>query len=174
MARVRGDTLLTGEWAVLGVLGTGPAHGFAVSRRLSRQGDVGRVWSLSRPLAYRAIDQLGRRGLVEPVRSEAGEGPDRTVVAITPEGARRLREWLSLPVGHVRDIRSELLLKLVLCELNAVEREPLLRAQLDALAPVFAALGSDDDTPAGDAVTVWRQESARAAERFLRRLLASP
>src|SRR4051794_23893382 len=121
MARVRRDTLLTGEWAVLGILGGGPAHGFAVSRRLSGQGDVGRVWSLSRPLAYRAIDQLSRRGLVAPVRSESGEGPDRTVVAVTAEGQRRLREWLARPVAHVRDMRSELLLKLVLCELNQVD-----------------------------------------------------
>jgi DNA-binding PadR family transcriptional regulator len=164
---------LTGEWAVLGILAVGPAHGFAIGRRLAPSGDVGRVWSLSRPLAYRALDVLQAHGLIEPLRSEPGAGPHRTILRLTEEGQRRLAEWLARPVEHIRDLRSELLLKLVVCDLNGVDRRPLLQAQRDALEPVFAALVDGDDAPASDPVRVWREEAARAAARFLERMLAA-
>ena len=59
-----------GEWACLGILATGRAHGFAVAARLKPTGDVGRVWSMSRPLTYRALDQLAAQGLIRPVGEE--------------------------------------------------------------------------------------------------------
>jgi DNA-binding PadR family transcriptional regulator len=171
--RARGERLLTGEWAVLGILAGGPAHGFAIGRRLAPSGDVGRIWSLSRPLAYRALDVLQAQGLVEPLRSEPGAGPHRTILRLTDDGRRRLDEWLARPVEHIRDLRSELLLKLVVCDLNGVDPCPLLRAQRDAFEPVFAALVEGHGPPAADPVRVWREESARAAARFLDRMLAA-
>jgi DNA-binding PadR family transcriptional regulator len=171
--RARGDRLLTGEWAVLGILAGGPAHGFAIGRRLAPSGDVGRIWSLSRPLAYRALDVLQAQGLIEPLRSEPGAGPHRTILRLTEEGRRRLDEWLAQPVDHIRDLRSELLLKLVVCDLNGIDPRPLLQAQREAFSPVFAALLDGDDAPVSDPVRVWREESARAAARFLDRMLAA-
>src|SRR4051812_42617264 len=173
MTRGRGDRLLTGEWAVLGILGAEPAHGFALARRLAPSGDVGRVWSLSRPLAYRASAVLQERGLVAPLRSEPGAGPERTILSLTPGGRERLLGWLQEPVEHVRDIRSSLLLKLVLCELNGVDRQPLLEGQRAALEPVLRSLHGDASGDGRlDPVRVWREEAARAADRFLSRLLA--
>ena len=67
------EQLLLGEWACLGILYPAPAHGFAIATRLKPSGDVGRVWSLSRPLTYRALDQLVRRALVHEVGEEPGE-----------------------------------------------------------------------------------------------------
>jgi PadR family transcriptional regulator AphA len=135
---------------------------------------VGRIWSLSRPLAYRALDVLQAQRLIEPLRSEPGGGPHRTILTLTDEGRRRLDEWLGRPVEHIRDLRSELLLKLVVCDLNGIDPRPLLLEQKDALGPVFAALlEGDDAAPAADPVRVWREESARAAARFLDRMLAA-
>ena len=87
MPRARGERLLTGEWAVLGILAGGPAHGFAIGRRLAPSGDVGRIWSLSRPLAYRALDVLQAQGLIEALRSEPGAGPHRDDPAADGRGA---------------------------------------------------------------------------------------
>jgi DNA-binding PadR family transcriptional regulator len=171
--RARGERLLTGEWAVLGILAAGPTHGFAISRRLAPSGDLGRIWSLSRPLAYRALDVLQAHGLIEPLRSEPGEGPHRTILQLTEEGRLRLKEWLERPVEHIRDLRTELLLKLVLCEADGIDPRPLLEAQRAALQPVFAALldPGDEAPPGADPVRLWREESARAAARFLDRML---
>ena len=128
---------------------------------------------MSRPLAYRALDILQAQGLIESLRSEPGAGPHRTILRLTDEGQRRLDEWLSRPVEHIRDLRSELLLKLVLCDLNGIDPRPLLQAQRETLAPVFAALLDGDEAPVSDPVRVWREESARAAARFLDRMLAA-
>ena len=54
MPRTTAEQLLLGEWACLGVLYQGPMHGFAIASRLKPDGDIGRVWSLSRPLTYRS------------------------------------------------------------------------------------------------------------------------
>src|SRR5688572_22573499 len=117
------------EWVVLGLLAEAPAHGFAVARLLDRGGEVGRVWWATRPLTYRAIEQLEADGLVTAVRTEAGAGPRRTVHRPTPAGRRALRRWLALPVPRFRDVRAELLVKLLLLERSARPTGPLLAAQ---------------------------------------------
>ena len=112
--RRRPDQLTTGEWAVLGLVAEGPTHGFAVARALEPDGEVGRVWSMRRPLVYRTLDVLEGRELTLTAGTEASTaGPQRTLVDVTEEGRRRVAEWLVEPVEHVRDARSELLLKLL-------------------------------------------------------------
>jgi PadR family transcriptional regulator AphA len=152
------------EWVVLGLLAERPQHGFALSRLLARGGDVGRVWSASRPLTYRAIDQLAEAGLIAPVRVESGQGPQRTVHEITAAGRAELRAWLRTPVAHIRDVRAVLLAKLLLLE--RAGRSP--RRLLDAQAKVFAPLLADAlAAPADGVVERWRREQAEAVVRFL-------
>lgn len=159
---------LLGEWACLGILAEEPAHGWAVAARLRPDGDVGRVWQLSRPLTYRSIDQLTQRGWVEPVAEEPGDaGPNRTILAPTPAGRARLRGWLRSPVEHQRDLRSDLLLKLVFAARLGVDVADLLARQrviVDRHAAVLTAATDDDPT---DVVALWRLEATRAAQRFL-------
>lgn len=162
MAMMRERTLT--EWVVLGVLAESPAHGFAVARLLARGSDIGRVWSAGRPLTYRAIDQLVQDELLAPVRTEAGAGPQRTVHRPTPAGRRALRRWLEQPVPHFRDVRAELLVKLLLLERAGRPTEPLLRAQRAAFAARFAEADAAPDT---DVVGRWRRAQADAIARFL-------
>lgn len=143
-----------------------PAHGWAVARRLMPDGDIGRVWSLSRPLTYRALESLTARGLIEPVSEErSGAGPNRTILGVTVAGAAALGGWLTSPVEHLRDVRSELLLKLVLARQAGVDTQAMLAAQraiVERLATRPAALD--------DVVAIWRHESAQAVLRFLDRV----
>ncbi len=175
MSRTRGPGLLLGEWACLGALVDSPAHGFAVARRLTPDGDLGRVWTLSRPLTYRACNTLLERELIVEKGDEPGEpGPNRTILGPTRKGRAALRRWLGEPVTHLRDVRSELLLKLVLCDLVGVEREPLLHAQralAEPLAEQLAAAATEDDT---DPVALWRIEASMAVVRFLDRMECEP
>lgn len=165
MARSSDDELLLGEWACLGILAVTPAHGFAVAKRLAPAGDVGRVWSLSRALTYRAIDQLTARGHLAAVGEEPGTaGGTRTLLAPTRRGEDQLHRWLVTPTAHLRDLRSELLLKLVLADLNAVGTRELLEHQRELVAAIAASLAGAVPT---DVVALWRRESANAALRFL-------
>ena len=92
------------EWASLALLAEQPAHGFAVARALAPEGEVGRVWSCSRPLVYRALAVLAERGLVEERGSEVSDaGPRRTTLAPTRAGRRELDRWLAEPAIGARE-----------------------------------------------------------------------
>ena len=103
----------------------------------------------------------------------APPGPERVLLAPTPRGRAALRRWLARPVEHVRDLRSELLLKLLLLDRAGLDRTPLLRAQLEelergenSLVQRVAASEGFDRT-----VAIWRLTSARAARAFVEALL---
>lgn len=174
--RTTEQQLLLGEWACLGILYPAPSHGFAIAARLKPTGDVGRVWSLSRALTYRALDQLASRGYIHAVGEEPGiAGGNRTILAATRSGKAQLRKWLNTPVAHLRDLRSELLLKLIIADICGIGVGPMLdrqHAHIEQLAESIA--GQVDDEVPVDVVDLWRNESSQAALRFLTRLQARP
>src|SRR5215470_5417958 len=97
------DELTAGEWAVLALLTEAPNHGFAIARAMAPEGDVGRIWSVRRPLVYRAVENLTTIGLVRPAgKVPSRSGPQRTVLEATPNGKRAVTRWLREPVAHVR------------------------------------------------------------------------
>jgi PadR family transcriptional regulator AphA len=166
------DALLLGEWACLGILYERPSHGFAVAARLTPGADVGRVWSSSRSLTYRSLDQLVQRGLVVAVGEERGvAGGTRTVLAATRHGRAMFRRWLHSPVVHLRDVRSELLLKIVLASANDIDVSATIRAQRERAVEFVEMLDRSGDDR--DIVHLWRRESAEATVRFLDRLGAA-
>jgi PadR family transcriptional regulator AphA len=167
--------LAPGEWSILALLAEAPGHGWALARQMARDGDIGRVWALGRPLVYRALELLEARGLVEPTGSERGtRGPNRTVFRATDEGREVLGRWLSEPVAHVRDVRSLLLLKLILIERARLDREPLLHAQRELVVPALHALETRLEGSCGtESIFVrFRLESTRAVLEFIDGLLA--
>jgi len=162
--------LSAGEWAVLGVLDEGPTHGFAAAQLLAPAGPLGRIWSLPRPIVYQAIKKLTQLGLItEKATERSSRGPQRTILATTPDGRRAVRRWLSQPVEHVREVRSLLLLKLALIDRIGGDAGPLLTAQHEVLAPKLEALQRHRDEAEGFEVTLatWRLESIKAVVRFL-------
>ena len=170
MSRTRDEELLLGECASLGILYAGPTHGFAIAARLKPTGDVGRVWSLSRPLTYRALEQLAARGYVHAIGEEPGiAGGNRTILAATRSGRAHLRKWLNTPVQHLRDLRSELLLKLVIAEICGIDITGMLKRQRDHIEQLADVLLEQTNDGSGhpDVVALWRSESSQAALRFL-------
>jgi DNA-binding PadR family transcriptional regulator len=167
--------LLPGEWAVLGVLARADAHGFAVGRTLAPNGWLGRVWTMSRPRVYRAINDLAKRGLIAPIGQAASErGPVRTLFSATESGRTLLEAWLAEPVGHVREIRSELLLKLALLYERGTPPYDLLAAQRARLRPVLDRLESAVPESGFDAILLrYRIETTRAALSFVDEIVGS-
>jgi DNA-binding PadR family transcriptional regulator len=151
--------LTAGEWAVLALLAEEPTHGFAVARALAPEGEVGQVWSIRRPLVYRAIEALIGRGLLRSTATVASRsGPQRTILTVTAPGRRAVTAWLGEPVAHVRDARSLLMLKLLFLMRAGAELEPLLgaqRAQFTRLVERLAAAAADA-TGFDRALLLWR------------------
>jgi PadR family transcriptional regulator AphA len=160
------------EWVCLTLITQKVTHGWAIGTMLAPDGELGRIWSLSRPLAYRAIDGLVDKGLATRKGQEAGRGRDRVVLAPTAAGRRLSRTWLDEPVEHLRDVRTELLVKLSLRERAGLGNEALLAAQQARFEPAIDALTSS--SPDDDLVDLWRRESARAVRRFLQCALHPP
>jgi PadR family transcriptional regulator AphA len=154
-----------------------PAHGFAIAGALAPGGEVGRVWSCSRPLVYRGLAILGQLGLIEERGTEVSHrGPRRTILGATRAGRREVERWLAAPVEHVREVRSGLMLKLLFLARRGADPSELLARQQLVLRPLVEGL--EEAASAGEgfdrALYLWRLESARAALRLVDDLLAEP
>jgi DNA-binding PadR family transcriptional regulator len=172
VGRTADQQLLLGELACLGIVYPKPTHGFAIAARLKPSGDVGRVWSISRPLTYRCLEQLTTRGYIRAVGEEPGiAGGNRTILAATRSGRAQLRKWLNTPVAHLRDVRSELLLKLIIADICDIDMSSMLEQQHAVMEQLAGAIARQvDDNIHADFVDLWRVESSHAALRFLERL----
>ena len=144
-----------------------PRHGWAIHEQLSPTGDIGRAWTLSRQLVYRAIDTLVEDGLVKRAVPKDGGGGDKVIISPTAAGKRLTKEWLDSPVTHLRDVRTELVLKVMLREKLELPLAPFLSLQDAIFDPLITAINKDaSDSP----VNLWRKESANAVKRYLSRL----
>jgi DNA-binding PadR family transcriptional regulator len=120
------------------------------------------------------MSRLVDAGVITPASVEPGLGPQRTIYTVTAQGRQEAENWLTTPVEHVRDIRSQLLVKLAL--LYRVHRDPaeLLRRQRAALEPIARAIQAPRDDPDGfdEILLAWRRATAAAALGFLDEIAA--
>ena len=173
--------LTPSEYAVLALVAEKPIHGWALSVKLAKGGEIGAIWSLGRPLVYHSLERLEQEKLIKPVGLERGDrGPHRVVYGATPKGRAALRSWLVGPVEHVRDIRSLFLLKVVLSQRVGIDVEPLLVAQRAVLVPFVTWLEAqlDDVDPVGSpgeaTMLYFRLETAKTIVRFIDGMLDDP
>jgi PadR family transcriptional regulator AphA len=172
------DDLTSNELCILALLMRKASHGWALSDVLQREGEIGAIWSVARPLVYTSLRRLEADGYIKTAGIERGSrGPHRVNYAVTPKGRSAAQAWLKTPVDHVRDIRSLFLLKVVLAKRLGLDVEPLLVAQRALLAPLVAFLEARlDDVdpatePAEEAVLYFRLETAKTTMGFIDHLL---
>ena len=88
---------------------------------------------------------------------------------MTPDGRQKVREWLERPVQHVRDARSELMLKLLFLDRRGMAPDALLDAQRERFREQERQLRDALDESDGFTRTLalWRVENTAAAVRFV-------
>ena len=129
----------------------GPTYGLVLARLLAPDGSLGQIWSVPKAMVYYTLQQLELLGLIRMTREQrTSRGRARSIYGITPAGRAAAEAWLSTPVDHVRDVRSELMVKLALHDRAGADSRPLVRAQLARLVPAAAAL--DDRLRTADRV----------------------
>ena len=167
-----GPALSLTEWVVLALLAEAPSHGFAVARTLSRATTLGQVWTVPRPLVYRALGRLEEQGLIAEAGEEPGDpGPRRMVYEVTGKGRKAVAQWRGEPVRHLRDVRSAFLAKVLLRQRAGEPLAPLVAEQQAVFAPLLDHLSSvPSDVAAERVVGAWRYESSQAVVRLLDRL----
>ena len=168
-------SLSLAEWLVLCLVCEQPRHGFAIARLLDSDGSLGQVWRVPKPVIYRALQRLEHLGMVRVAEQQASnQGPVRSLIDATQAGQQAATAWLTRPVSHTRDVRSELLVKLALLDRAGADPLPLIRAQREHLAPVADALHERLDSVSGfdRTLALWRYETVSATVRFLEALSA--
>jgi PadR family transcriptional regulator AphA len=152
---------------VLALVVQEPRHGWAIHDELAPTGQIGRAWTLSRQLVYRAIDTLEADGFVKRAKPKDGGGGDKVIISPTAKGKAHAQQWLEEPVAHLRDVRTELVVKIMLRERAGLSLLKFIEIQRETFIPLIQAI---ENSPADTPVDMWRRESASAVKRYLTRL----
>jgi len=155
------------EGACLVLISNGQSHGYQLAKQFEPSAALGEVLTLTRPVVYRAIKTLEAQKLIRSVDSLGSRRQLKFELRCTSDGQRAAQRWLGEPVSHIRDLRNEFLVKVLLLQTSKVGTKRLIQNQRKALAAVAESLLADEaPTP----VAIWRREQARAAMRFLDQL----
>lgn len=163
-------TLSLTEGLVLCLVRERPTYGLVLAGLLAPDGSLGRIWSVPKAMVYYALQQLELIHLIRMSKEQrTSRGPARSIYKITARGQLAAQTWLGQPVGHVRDVRSELMVKLALNDRAGVDSRPLVRAQLAELGPVASALADRLGAATGfeHTLVLWRHEAMTATMQFL-------
>ena len=139
--------------AVLSYLTMKPMHPYELSRTLRDNGDA-RSIKFNHGSLYMVVQQLARAGFIaEMETSREGQRPQRTVYAITDDGRREAREWLSELIAQPEHEYPHFVTALSLvAALPPDQVVPLLRARLEALAGQRAEIQGMIDSSLGQGV----------------------
>ncbi|WP_327115967.1 PadR family transcriptional regulator [Streptomyces sp. NBC_01341] len=112
---------------LLGLLETGPSHGYDLKRSFDA------TFGQDRPLhygqVYSTMSRLLKNGLVVVDGVEAGAGPERKRYAITETGITDVEQWLSTPERPEPYLQSTLYTKVVLALLTGRDAAGVLDTQ---------------------------------------------
>jgi DNA-binding PadR family transcriptional regulator len=164
------------EYPVLGMLASGPAHGYDICRRL--QTELGSIWNLGRSQIYALLSRLERDGLVIHERVGQENLPAKNIFRLTPSGEAVFKGWANTPVNHMRDMRLEFPTKLwFVHQTSPAEAKRLIENQLTACqakADALAKLGKSCRTEIEALSTNLKLKVVEAAISWLEGLRKTP
>ena len=168
-SRIRTDLQVSSEltlfsYEILGLVGRGGASAHDL-RRMARHGRI-LDWA-GESQYYTEPKRLARLGYLE-ARREPGKTRERTVYTLKRKGLDALRKYARTPV-HFQPVKSELLLRLLICDLvgEAPTRESAATIRAD-IADLMARL---DETERRAELFPHRRSYQLLVIGFLRRLL---
>jgi len=130
---------VSAENALLGILMTGPKHGYELHSYVSTK--MNQFWDLSMSQVYALLKRLEGNGVVVSQEEWQERRPAKKIFTLTPRGKERFLGWISSPVEHVRDVRIEFLAKLFFVrELHLKEELTLIDKQIDVLQEKLRAI----------------------------------
>lgn len=124
----RTKTFLTpAEYAVLGLVRHTPAYGYELQRLLSGSRGLGRVCPVEPAMVYAILKSLSGLELIDGEWDNRAY-PPKAVYTVTDAGDAEFLRWLQRPVGRMREVRLDFLIKLHF----ALKEEPGLARDLIA------------------------------------------
>jgi len=121
------------EYVLLGILMSGPKHGYEVMQFLDSA--LESTWRVSTSQLYTLLKRLEGRRLLDSSVEPQETRPSRRVFALTDMGKEAFLKWLHSPTEHVRDFRIEFVGKLFFFDHLSLEGGlELIGAQIERLA----------------------------------------
>ncbi|GEC07279.1 PadR family transcriptional regulator [Streptomyces spinoverrucosus] len=137
---------------LLGLLATGPSHGYDLKRRHDER------FPQARPLAYgqvyTTLQRLVRDGLAEVDGTDTDGGPERTLYRRTADGTRELARWAGEIAPPAPFVTNEIFAKVVVSILSGGDPAAYLRAQRTAHMERMRELTAVKTGPGADLTTV--------------------
>lgn len=169
--------LLPGEYVVLGLLALRPMHGYEMMCFLEEEGLMA-VCPVEQSTLYTYLRNVESRELVEWTEERVGQRPPRKLYRLTEPGRALIDDWLRQPVGRMREVRLEFLVKLyflgesdpaghrrLLGEQIAMCEEYLAELDRRELPNAFARLVARSKRSAAEATLGWLKAYAYELEQ---------
>jgi len=157
--------LLPGEYAVLGLLLSGPRYGYEMARYFDRD-DLAEVCPIEQSMLYTYLRNVEARGMVTWTEERVGNRPPRKLFDLTEDGLAEVQAWLRRPVGRIREIRLEFLLKLYFLHRHDPAAERRLLDEQIAVCEAYVARYADQQ-PQSDFARLVARVKQTAAESTL-------
>jgi PadR family transcriptional regulator AphA len=171
--------LTPAEYAVLGLLRQKPAYGYELQRLLTGRRGLGRVCPVEPAMVYAILKSLSGLELIDG-EWDSSAYPPKAVYRTTGKGDAEFERWLRRPVGRMREVRLDFLIKLYF----SLKEEPdfardLIAAQIETCREYAAELEAerheaDTAPPDFDAIVLESKLTAvRITLEWLERCLGS-
>jgi DNA-binding PadR family transcriptional regulator len=99
------------EFALLGLLFSGPAHGYELHKHITDPSGIGLIWGVKIANLYAQLAKLESKGWIEGKIQQKEYRPARTQFHLTNEGKNAFIAWMTQLVQHPRDFRQEFMLR---------------------------------------------------------------
>ena len=121
---------LSPEFALLGLLSQGPAHGYELHQKLDNE--LSQIWHLSQSQIYSILNRLESKSYIRGTLQEQERLPTKRLFRLTPSGKQRFETWLRSPSRlSVRAIRIEFTTRLYFASaLSSEMARELIEAQI--------------------------------------------
>ena len=117
--------LTASEYAVLGLLRQRPTYGYELKQQLTGGRGLARVCPVEPAMVYAILKSLSGLELIDGEWDHSAY-PSRAIYAATAEGDAEFLRWLRTPVGRMREVRHDFLVKLYF----ALDEDPALAGAL--------------------------------------------
>ncbi|MGH2699971.1 MAG: PadR family transcriptional regulator [Actinomycetota bacterium] len=104
------EKLSTTSYAILGLLTFGEMSGYDVLKLVERS--IGHFWSPAKSHVYTELRRLARLGLASERRVHQEQRPNKRLYALTDEGRRSLKRWLTEGPFEPDQVRSPFTVRL--------------------------------------------------------------
>lgn len=99
------------EYALLGLLYRGPAHGYELHKIIADPDGIGIIWGIKIANLYAQLAKLEKAGLIKGEVQAGEDRPARTEFHLSESGKEAFETWLTALVQHPREIRQEFMLR---------------------------------------------------------------